>query len=228
MTPSEMARRGARRAASLVYARAPSNLWLRRILPSVEKRLVLASGSPRRAGILKGLNVAFDVIISNVDETLLPEESGEASALRLARAKARAVAARTELPVLAADTVVLCDEAVLGKPASDADARDMLGRLSGRTHVVATGVCLLDVDRREAAAVERTQVTFAVLTAGEIDWYVSTGEPADKAGAYHVDGRGALFLRAVEGSPSNVAGLPVELLYRLTRELGLNLGWPPG
>ncbi len=189
-------------------------------------RLVLASASPRRARLLRELGIDFEVVVSNVDEALHPGESGELAAERLARAKALAVAVSTPAPVLAADTVVLCDGELLGKPADEDDARRMLRRLSGHTHEVVTGVCLA-WQERELSARDRTAVTFAALSPAEIEWYVATGEPMDKAGAYHVDGRGALFIRGVTGSPSNVAGLPVRLVYTLAAELGLRLGPPP-
>lgn len=189
-------------------------------------RLVLASASPRRARLLRELGIEFEVVVSNVDEALHPGESGELAAERLARAKALAVAASRPAPVLAADTVVLCDGELLGKPADGEDARRMLRRLSGHTHEVVTGVCLA-WQERVLSARDSTAVTFAALSPAEIEWYVSTGEPMDKAGAYHVDGRGALFIRGVTGSPSNVAGLPVRLVYTLAAELGLRLGPPP-
>ena len=164
------------------------------------------------------------VSVSAVSEDLRPGEGPAAAAERLGRAKAAAVAAREELPVLGADTIVVCDEAILGKPASDADAAAMLRRLSGRTHEVVTGVCL--ISRGEArSGVERTAVTFAPLSDADIAWYVATGEPRDKAGAYHVDGRGGLFITRIDGSPSNVAGLPVGLLRRLAREAKVDLGF---
>jgi septum formation protein len=186
---------------------------------------VLASASPRRTRILDHLGVAHRVSISEVAEDLQPGEAAEAAAERLARAKASAVAAREMLPVLAADTIVVCDGAILGKPGSDEAAAAMLRRLSGRTHDVVTGVCLV----REGVAwsgVERTAVTFSELSEADVDWYVATGEPRDKAGAYHVGGRGALFITRIDGSPSNVAGLPVRLLRRLAGEAGVDLGFP--
>ena len=190
--------------------------------------LVLASASPRRARLLRELGVEFEVVVSHVDESLHPGESGELAAERLAREKALAVASRTELPVLAADTVVLCEGELLGKPSSPDDARRMLHRLSGHTHEVVTGVCLAR-DGHVLSARESTEVTFAALSPAEIDWYVSTSEPLDKAGAYHVDGLGALFIKGVTGSPSNVAGLPLRLVYALAGELGVRLGPPlPG
>jgi septum formation protein len=186
---------------------------------------ILASASPRRARILRELGLSFDVVVPDVDETLLPGEDGGAAAERLARKKAERVAAGETRPVVAADTVVLCDGDVLGKPASADDARAMLGRLSGRRHEVVTGVCVA-ASGGLWSALERTGVVFAPLSAAEIDWYAATGEPLDKAGAYHVDGLGALFIESVLGSPSNVAGLPVRLLLRLAREAGLDLGPP--
>jgi septum formation protein len=191
----------------------------------VEPRLVLASASPRRARILESLGIPFRIAVSAVDETLRPDESGEAAVERLARDKARSVAAREPLPVLAADTEVLCDGRILGKPGSAAEAMAMLARLSGRTHDVVTGVCLI-ADGTVRSAVERTTVTFAPLSEVDRAWYVATGEPMDKAGGYHVGGRGALFVESIVGSPSNVAGLPVRLVLRLVREAGLDLGLP--
>ena len=136
------------------------------------------------------------------------------------------MAAAESAPVLAADTVVVCDGVILGKPRSPADAAAMLGRLSGRTHQVVTGLCLA-TEGRFHTGFDVTEVRFAALTADEIGWYVETGEPLDKAGAYHVDGRGALFITQVTGSPSNVAGLPIRLFLTLAREAGLDFGLPP-
>jgi septum formation protein len=191
----------------------------------VDPVLVLASASPRRAAILSALGISFRVAISGVDEELLPREGAAEAAERLARAKAAAVAAREPEPVLAADTVVAVDGAILGKPDSARDAARMLQILSGRTHEVITGVCVAAAGVLRSG-VESTRVTFAPLTAAQIEWYVETGEPLDKAGAYHVDGLGAAFIEAVAGSPSNVAGLPVRLVLRLARESGLVLGPP--
>jgi septum formation protein len=185
--------------------------------------LVLASSSPRRAHILRGLGIPFLVRPPEVDETQLPGEEPGAAAERLARAKAEAVAASESLPVLAADTLVVKGGAILGKPSGPEDAARMLRLLSGGTHEVVTGVCLCASGVRRSG-LDHTAVTFARLSDEEIAWYVATGEPLDKAGAYHVDGRAALFIEGLEGSPSNVAGLPVALLYRLAREAGLFLG----
>jgi septum formation protein len=191
----------------------------------VAPQLVLASASPRRAHILRSLGVSFRVVVTEVDETLVAGEDAAAAAERLARAKAEWAARTESLPVVAADTLVVCDGRILGKPASPGAAAEMLHQLAGRTHDVVTGLCVASRSARRSA-VERTAVTFAELSDAEIDWYVATGEPLDKAGAYHVDGRGALFVTSIEGSPSNVAGLPVRLLLRLARETGLALGPP--
>jgi septum formation protein len=191
----------------------------------LKPRLVLASASPRRARILRDLGVSFRVLVSHEDESLQPGEDGAAAVERLARAKALAVAAGETRPVLAADTEVLCDGHILGKPADEGDAVAMLRLLQGRAHEVVTGVCV--VSRGVArSGVERSVVRFAPMSERELAWYAATGEPLDKAGGYHVDGKGALFVETVEGSPSNVAGLPVRLLLRLVREAGLDLGLP--
>jgi septum formation protein len=191
----------------------------------VDPRLVLASASPRRAHILRSLGVPFRVVVTDVDETLLEAEDAALAAERLARAKADWALRSESLPVVAADTLVVCDGRILGKPRSPAEAASMLRLLAGRTHDVLTGLCVATGSLRRSA-VERTAVTFAGLTDAEIGWYVASGEPLDKAGAYHVDGRGALFVASIDGSPSNVAGLPVRLLLRLARETGLELGPP--
>jgi septum formation protein len=191
----------------------------------VEPLLVLASASARRAHILGALGIPFRVCVSNIEELMLPGEDAAAGAERLARAKVRAVARHEKLPVVGADTVVVCEGRILGKPASAAEAAQMLRLLAGRTHEVVTGVCL-QTGATARSGVERTSVTFSPMTEEEIAWYAASGEPLDKAGAYHVDGRGSLFVESVAGSPSNVAGLPVRLFLRLVREAGLSLGLP--
>jgi septum formation protein len=192
---------------------------------SGEPRIVLASASPRRARILRELGVPHRVVVSNVDEALQPGEDGAVAVERLARAKALVVAGEESLPVLAADTEVLLDGHILGKPADERDALAMLRRLAGRAHEVVTGVCLVSGGVARSG-VERSVVAFAPMSDAELAWYAATGEPMDKAGGYHVDGKGALFIETVEGSPSNVAGLPVRLLLTLVRAAGLDVGWP--
>ncbi|HEY8234872.1 MAG TPA: Maf family protein [Vicinamibacteria bacterium] len=191
----------------------------------MEPRLVLASSSPRRARILGELGVSFRVVAPNADESLLPGEDGAVAVERLARQKALAVARGETLPVLAADTEVVCDGRVLGKPGGAAESIAMLRGLAGRSHEVVTGLCLVSGGSARSG-VERTSVRFAPMSQAELAWYAATGEPFDKAGGYHVDARGALFVEAVAGSPSNVAGLPVRLLLRLVRELGVDIGFP--
>jgi septum formation protein len=185
--------------------------------------LILASASPRRAQILRSLGVAFSIEPAGVDETLEPGERPEAAALRLARAKAQAVRWSPARAVLGADTLVVCDGRALGKPGSPREAAEMLRGLAGRGHHVVTGVCLA-AGGAVRSGYEQTSVAFRAMSDAEIAWYVGTGEPMDKAGAYHIDGYGALFVESVTGSPSNVAGLPVGLLRRLFADAGLPLG----
>jgi septum formation protein len=162
-----------------------------------------------------------------VDETLLPGESAFEGAERLAREKAEAAAVGApEVLVVAADTLVVLDGAALGKPKDRGDARRMLAALAGRAHDVVTGVACAHRGRIVSGR-ETTRVVFALLSPAEIQAYAATGEPDDKAGAYALQGVGSLFVERVEGSPSNVVGLPVRLLYRLARELGVDLALRP-
>lgn len=182
--------------------------------------LILASASPRRADLLTAAGFAFVVRSAEVDESLVAGEAPEAYVRRLALAKAQAVAAAPGEVVLAADTAVVVDGEVLGKPVDADDAVRMLGRLSGRSHDVLTGVALVG-DGRTIVEVARTAVRFHDLTASEMAWYAATGEPYDKAGGYAVQGLASRFVAAIEGSHSNVVGLPVDLVYRLLTELGV-------
>lgn len=182
--------------------------------------IVLASASPRRAELLASAGLSFVVVPSRVAEEQLPGEAPEEFVRRLARAKARDVAGiRRDDVVLGADTEVVLDGEVLGKPRDDEDARAMLARLSGRTHDVVTGYELYDVAAARAeGGVVRTRVEFARLSPGEIDAYVVTGEPRGKAGGYAIQGRGAGMIRRIEGSYTNVVGLPLrEVLEALER-----------
>jgi septum formation protein len=182
--------------------------------------LVLASGSPRRRELLEGLGVRFTVRPVDLDESPLPDEDPRDYVLRLAIEKAAARVEPGEL-VLAADTTVVVDGEILGKPQDDEDARRMLRLLAGREHAVLTGIALNGSGK--AAEVDETLVRFAPLSEAEIDWYVATGEPRDKAGAYAIQGLGSLFVEGVEGSYSNVVGLPVPRMYRLFARLGYDL-----
>jgi septum formation protein len=180
---------------------------------------VLASQSPRRVELLTAAGIPFDVIPVDVDESTRPLETPDAYVIRVARAKAGSAAARTTArPILAADTIVAIDDLVLGKPRDDRDAARMLERLSGRVHLVITGVVLL-TDGAIRTDVETTHVEFLELSPAEIDWYVATGEPRDKAGAYAVQGLGSRFVRRIEGSYSNVVGLPIATVYALLRAM---------
>ncbi|HEX7177435.1 MAG TPA: Maf family protein [Pyrinomonadaceae bacterium] len=182
--------------------------------------LVLASASPRRAEILRAVGWPFEASPADVDESRREGEEAVAYVRRLARAKAEAVA-RTRLfgLVLGADTVVVLDGEVLGKPRDASDARRMLRALGGRWHEVLTGVALVRAESgRCVVGHEQTRVRFGELSEAEIDEYVRTGEPADKAGAYAIQGRAALFIEGIEGDFWNVVGLPVRLVYRLVRE----------
>ena len=182
-------------------------------------KLVLASSSPRRAEILTSLGIPFTVASAAVDETPRPGEAPAETATRLARAKAAAVAARRPGAwVLAADTLVVLGDAVLGKPSDDGDAQRMLTLLSGRDHRVVTGVCLLGNALPGTTLTEWSSVRFAALSEEEVAWYVATGEPRDKAGAYAVQGLGARFIESIEGSFTNVMGLPARAVYRLLLE----------
>jgi septum formation protein len=179
--------------------------------------LVLASASPRRAEQLAAAGIAFEVDTADIDET---PRAGETPVYvrRLAEAKARAVAARHPgKRVLGADTTVVVDGAILGKPLDAADARDMVRRLAGRAHEVLTGVALVE---RGTAQVDlaTTTVWFAPMTAAEIDAYVASGEPMDKAGAYGIQGRASCFVTRIDGSYSNVVGLPVALVHAWLRD----------
>jgi len=187
-------------------------------------KLVLASASPRRAEILRNAGIQFSVLSSAVDETPVPGESPQELVQRLALAKAELVAARAIGPVIviAADTIVALESAIFGKPRTSEDARQMLAKLSGRTHSVMTGVALIrlpDVERREF--IETTQVHFAAISEEDISKYLSSGEPFDKAGAYAIQGRGGKYIPRIDGCYFNVVGLP---LPRLCKELA-ELGW---
>ena len=183
------------------------------------RSLILASSSPRRRAFLKQLGLRFRVVVPDTDERPRPNERPIAFARRAARDKARAVALRAgdRSIVIAADTIVVLGSTILGKPRSAADARRMLKLLSGRTHEVMTGVCVRR-GRSEQSFVTRTRVAFKKLTPQEIDFYVDSGEPKDKAGAYAIQGIGSFLVREIRGSYTNVVGLPVaELLDVLER-----------
>jgi septum formation protein len=189
-------------------------------------KLVLASSSPRRRELLAALGAAFVIRPADVDETPTPGEAPIGLVERLARAKAEAVGVEAgETHVLAADTIVVLDGAILGKPLDAPDARRMLAAIAGREHLVYTGVALRRIaDERVVFGIAETRVRISALGPAEIDAYVSSGEPLDKAGAYGIQGLGAVFVEAIRGNYTNVVGLPVPTATRLLRELGVD--WP--
>jgi septum formation protein len=181
--------------------------------------LVLASSSPRRSEILKAVGWPFETQAAGVDETRLSGEPPEDFVRRLAREKAEAVAqSRLFGLVLGADTTVVVDGEILEKPRDAEDARRMLRLMSGRWHEVLTGVALVRAETgRTSVGLERTRVRFAETTEDEIAWHVETGDVLDKAGAYAIQGRAALFIETIDGDYWNVVGLPVRLVYELAR-----------
>jgi septum formation protein len=191
--------------------------------------LILASASPRRAKLLTAAGIHFEVRPAHIDEGLRPGEDAKAYASRVAVEKARTVAAQSKgQPVLAADTIVVIDGLVLGKPVDGADARRMLRLLSGRTHEVMTAVALMSARSGQQepvldSRIASTAVQFAPLDTAEIDWYVATGEPSDKAGAYAIQGLASRFVTRIEGSYSNVVGLPMALVYAMCTRAGILL-----
>jgi septum formation protein len=188
----------------------------------MDRRLILASKSPRRYELLKQVGLDFEVVPSSVIEDFVETESPQDHVVRLAEAKAGQVA--TDYPnrwVVAADTVVYIGESVLGKPRNGEEAREMLHRLSGQEHRVLTGffVCHLEAGKSGKQAVE-TAVRMKRLTTAEIEWYVKTGEPFDKAGGYAIQGIGSFMIESIRGSYTNVVGLPVYELIQMLDRLG--------
>ncbi len=186
-------------------------------------RLVLGSGSPRRLELVDRLGLDAEVLAPEVDESQLPGEPPPIHALRVARAKAAAVAGRhPDRPVLAADTVVVLGDVVYGKPRDRADATRMLTELAGRSHVVVTALVLW-FGAREASHLETASVAMVPFRRDLVEWYVATGECDDKAGAYAVQGKGALLIQRVEGNVDAVMGLPLAPLPGLFAAVGLEL-----
>jgi septum formation protein len=182
--------------------------------------LVLASASPRRQELLRSAGIIFDVQPAHIAEDPLPGEAAKDCAERLARDKALAVARQRPRDfVLGADTVVVVDGQLLGKPSDAADAARMLRLLSGREHRVITGVCLV-VNGQPSVASETTVVTVSEITEEDIADYVASGEPMDKAGAYAIQGIASRWIPRIEGDYSNVVGLPVALVFSMLREIG--------
>jgi septum formation protein len=182
--------------------------------------VVLASASPRRAALLRQIAVPFTTRVADIDESVRPGEAADTYVERLARDKALAVALPGQL-TLGADTTVVVDDAILGKPADRATALAMLRRLSDRTHRVATGVALTDTERVRSLTVV-TEVTFRAIGDEEASAYWQSGEPLGKAGGYGIQGIGGIFVQRINGSYSAVVGLPLAETHALLREFGLS------
>ena len=184
--------------------------------------LILASASPRRAELLRNAGIEFTVVPSNIPEEPQPGEDPVTMALRLAREKAREVFRKNpEKFVLSADTVVVVDHQMLAKPENSDDAVRMLRLLSGRTHEVVTGVCLVGPGKNEDVRAEKTRVTFNPVAEDEIRAYVATGDPMDKAGGYGIQGIASRWIPKIAGDYFNVVGLPVALVWKMLREHGV-------
>lgn len=186
-------------------------------------KIILASGSPRRAEILQFVGWAFEKHVADIDETEFAGEKPEDYVRRLAETKAETVAAHHENRiVLGADTIVVIDEQIVGKPKDAGDARRMLRLLSGRWHAVFTGVALVNVSENKfhtQVDLQKTRVKFAELSDAEIQLLIEKGEPLDKAGAYAVQAQAALFIEEIQGDYWNVVGLPVNLVYGMWKNL---------
>ena len=189
--------------------------------------IVLASGSPRRYDLLKNLGWNVRVVVPEIDERPLPSESPEDLCVRLSVAKAAKVAEMDTynnegIPVIAADTIVVVDGNVLGKPSDERESLMMLRRLQGRAHDVLTGICVIG-EGKLLSGLERTKVNFRVLNENAIRTYAATGEGADKAGAYAIQGKGSLLVASIEGDYFNVVGLPLCRLSLMMEEMGQKL-----
>ena len=197
------------------------------VASGASRTIVLASRSPRRAELLAAAGISFEVLAADIDETPHANEAPEAYVERLAIEKARAVLALLNdkpedlsprnVLVLGADTTVVIDGLILGKPEDDAQATDMLRRLRGRVHDVFTGVAVVG-ESGVRSAVERTRVWFDAMTDEDISWYVASGEPADRAGAYAIQGLASRFIPRIEGSYTNVVGLPVAVVSSILNQ----------
>lgn len=192
------------------------------------QRIYLASRSPRRAELLQQIGIAFEVLPSDIDESVREHESPADYVIRLAREKAVTCLGNLQmqqaamLPILAADTTVSIDDIILGKPESDAEARAMLQRMSGRRHEVHTGIAVA-TEAGVQTAISTTHVEMKALTDAEITAYIATGEPADKAGAYGIQGLAGIFIKHIEGSYTGVMGLPIYETAMLLKHAGVDV-----
>jgi nucleoside triphosphate pyrophosphatase len=190
--------------------------------PAASSDLILASASPRRAEFLRRIGVSYEIVAAQIDEAVAPDEAPAMYVRRIALAKAATVSdlPGCDAPVLGADTAVVIDERILGKPLAADDARQMLERLSGRWHEVYSGVAL--VHRRAEVIAVRTRVKFRPVAEHEIDAYWASGEPRDKAGGYAIQGIGGAFVERIDGSYSNVVGLPLAETLALLDKFGVD------
>lgn len=190
-------------------------------------KLILASASQRRKELLQQIGVYFSCMPMDIDESSLPDEGAEPYVIRLAEQKALAALPNSNgLPVLGSDTCVLLDGEIMGKPNNEQDAINMLRRLSGKSHLVKTAValcCEKNLKVQLCSEVVETQVSFAPLSEEQIISYVKTGEPMDKAGAYGIQGRAAVFVNSINGSYSNVVGLPLAETARMLEKMGVEI-----
>ena len=186
----------------------------------IDENLVLASSSPRRAEILTAVGWPFTAVTAGIDETRRPNEQPVEYVQRLAKEKAEAVASSLESGlVLGADTTVVVEKTLLGQPHDQEDARRMLRLLSGKWHEVLTGVAIVRLSGESKVDYETTRVRFAEMSEKEIDWYISTGEPKGKAGAYAVQGAAALFIEEIQGDYFNIVGLPIGLVFEMVKAM---------
>src|SRR5215217_4448410 len=185
----------------------------------LREKLVLASSSPRRTEILERAGWPHEIIVAGIDETVFANEEPAAYVQRLARSKAEAVANRVQKGlVLGADTTVVVANQILGQPVDEADAKRMLDLLNAKWHEVLTGVAVVRIGGETRVAYETTRVRFAEMSEREIDWYIATGEPFGKAGAYGIQGKAALFIEEIQGDYFNIMGLPIRLVYELAAD----------
>ncbi len=192
------------------------------------KKIILASGSPRRKEILQNLNLNFEIIVPDIDETIYSAYSPEEYINKLSKEKGEFVYNKItdDCLIISADTIVLSENKILGKPKDESTATEMLSRLSGKSHEVMTSLSLLNCDKQGFEALTKTEITkvyFKKLTDTEIQNYIKTGEPFDKAGAYGIQGIGAFMVERIEGDYFNVVGLPIHLLYILFSNFGYNI-----
>jgi len=202
------------------------NISLLKFIPMYKENtnIVLASSSPRRKQLLKELGLSFSTIRPNIDETL--DSFIDGSAAILAEKKAKAVADRFDKNtiLIASDTIVTDGSYIFGKPSSKEEARNMLSKLSGNSHFVVSGLCIIDKNNNKCYSdEEKTTVTFKKLTEDDIENYLNTGEPFDKAGAYGIQGFGRLIVKKIDGCFFNVMGLPIKLLDSFLKEIGIDL-----